>query len=537
MGVTRHLQEVELVEDDVLPLASAPRTPTPGTDRAAADASDDDPTADPTADPARDPVSTARRRLRAVPRWVWPVAAVVVVGLVVTQLALDRQAEARLARLGSVPGVVAPLDAGVTELWRATEDVPTDLWEVDGLLLGTVPGPGLGVRVVGLDTATGRTQWSTPLVAPEAAGPGDDDIWGSASCVAPERPPGEGVLACTAVSRWTSSPSEPRGVVPRDVHLVVVEARSGDVLLSREVAPRSSVGTVDGDVLLASLTTENHARLDRLDPVTGTVDWTFTSPDPVRQAGDRAERGLVATAVRGDRVALFTWTRSWLLEPDGTPAHDPVDGIAIDEVGDDVVVAHVDDTGLAGHWTVTQDVVDPSGAVVARLDGPPLAVSVDDGSADDLLVGYRQAEGRIGTQVEGLVAVGLDDGRERWQLPVPGDGEGTESGTVGADALLVDGRLVLPTPGLLTAVDASTGRTLWSAQAPRWTGDAPVTDGRVVAQLESRGEGGAALVAYDLADGRRVWEAPLPDEAAWLRVVDHRLYALWGSALVALGTP
>jgi outer membrane protein assembly factor BamB len=95
--------------------------------------------------------------------------------------------------------------------------------------------------------------------------------------------------------------------------------------------------------------------------------------------------------------------------------------------------------------------------------------------------------------------------------------------------------LVRQTIDELTVVDLTTGEQLWH----RWTSasrEGTVTDGRRLLVAESVEGTGPVVAAYDVRDGRRLWEVPVPVALQFLAVVDHRLFGFSDGTLIALGT-
>ena len=80
-----------------------------------------------------------------------------------------------------------------------------------------------------------------------------------------------------------------------------------------------------------------------------------------------------------------------------------------------------------------------------------------------------------------------------------------------------------------------TGEQLWQRTRSAY-GQSMVSDGRRLLVLESVVGTGPVVAAYDVRDGRRVWEAPVPLSVQYLAVVDHRLFAFGSEGVVAFGT-
>jgi outer membrane protein assembly factor BamB len=142
-------------------------------------------------------------------------------------------------------------------------------------------------------------------------------------------------------------------------------------------------------------------------------------------------------------------------------------------------------------------------------------VGTDDGTVPDTLL--VQADER-------LDALDLTTGMQRWRATSP------PRSTL---ALVVaDGTVARLADDGLTVLDAATGSPLWQLSTLPY-GLSLVTDGRHLLVLESVPDAGRVVASYDLRDGRREWEAPIPIAVQRLAVVDHRLFGAGSGGLVA----
>lgn len=489
----RHgMQDVELVEDD----------------RAVLD--------DLLPSPARVWAGRVAVRARAISRRLvpfWPVGLALAVLAVAASVGLhvvqQRQEAARLAALADVPGVLAPLDRSVHELWQS-EVVIADvqLTAAGDALVATRTGPGNAVDMQALDPRTGDLMWSTVLR--EADQPLTS--WGAAGCVLAEDD-GLPVLACTVVDEWSTSPDSNGATVPTRAHLVVLDPRDGEVLAQRAVAPDASLGALDGDLLLASTGGGDRVRLERVHPVSGLVTWSFDDAIPVHpDAGYHGAPAWVQTV--DGHVVLTSRATTWLLTPDGVPERGPVEA-------DTVLVSGGRLLAQSYRWsdsgTTTYEIL-PDGSTGPEISLQPVWTTVDDGSVPGLLLA-ADASGE-------LVGIDVTTGERRW----------TSSVRSVDSALVVDGHVVVGTPGHgVLGLDPQTGEIDWETEVARYDGFLS-TDGRVVTTVDNVDLRDRRLVGLDLDDGRRAWEMPMGSDVEWMQVLDGRLYGQGQNGIVAIGT-
>lgn len=459
----------------------------------------------------------------------WPVAVVVAAVVVAGAAAVD----ARSARVEGLPGGLAPLTAPPTTLWRhrASEVHATT---AAGDLVVSRHGAS-GDRVVELvDTRTGATRWTASL-------PGDPR---HVACV----PVGDtaarrgGQVACRLLAPAPGSRADDAGpaLVSR---LVVLDAGTGARVAERPWADRETALTSLGpDLVRVGLLADRHVRVTREHAVTGDARWTVRSPRPVRWAGSSGDRPRTPVpSVQQGLVVVAGGPAAWVLSPGGTVLGEwlplgsvrttvdvtvlPDGRYAVTETattGTVVGETPVGDTAASGSGTgpglTTNGSVSRSTARDGFVVGGLLRSSLDDGSASDLLLTRSPS----GAQV---VALDRATGATRWRAPV-----------AAGDAVVLDGRVVVASSDGVTALDASTGRTLWERHLgglrPR---PQVLTDGRVVVVLRWGPAAARRLTALDVADGRERWSVAAPDGTVALQVAQGRLVARTPDELVAVG--
>jgi outer membrane protein assembly factor BamB len=458
-------------------------------------------------------LTVAQARLRRS----WPLAAgmaaVLLGGLAVTQTVFDARERARLSRVRALPGVVRELTASVHELWRSDAAASTAV--TGGVLLADrFIGGRLGTdgsqSVEALDAQTGATAWSLAVSDADPTTPAD--VARPPQCLS-----AQGVVVCLVADDYAplTGTVAPTSTAPRRARVVVVDPRTGTLLAERET-PSSSSLAVEGDlVLVAWVAPDAHGVVTGTEPRTGEVRWTFTTPAPLEaRAGERL--GLDMTGV-GVGVIVGSWSQKlWLLSPDGAlqrelPGNGGSTWFEVPRVG---MLALRTAKGPVGARTTL--LVD--GRDSQTFDGEPAHLSVDDGSAPGLVF----------TGGTPLIAWAAATGQRRWRSDVD----------TGHALLLLDGTLYSATYDAVLALDAATGKVLWTSpvQLKSDLGVA-LTDGRVLVVVERVPT--PHLVAFDLADGRRLWSAGLPEHVDNLQEVHGRAfgtrYTQSGLEVVALG--
>jgi len=458
-------------------------------------------------------LAAAQARLRRS----WPLAAglvaVVLAGLAVTQTVFDARERARLSQVRALPGVARELSASVHELWRS--DAGASSAVTDGVLLadrfigGRLDADG-SQSVEALDAQTGATAWSLAVSGADPTTP--TDVARPPQCVS-----ARGLVACLVANDYAplTGTVAPTSTAPRRARVVVVDPRTGTLLAERE-APSSSSLAVEGDlVLVAWVAPDAHGVVTGTEPRTGEVRWTFTTPAPLEaRAGERL--GLDVTGV-GVGIIVGSWSQKlWLLSPDGAlqrelPGNGGSTWFEVPRVG---MLALRTPKGPVGARTTLL----VNGRDGQTFDGEPVNLSVDDGSVPGLVF----------TGGAPLVAWDAATGQRRWR----------SDADTGRTLLLLDGTLYSATYDSVLALDAATGRTVWTSPVQLKSDlSVALTDGRVLVVVERVPT--PHLVAFDLADGRRLWSAGLPDHVDNLQEVHGRAfgtrYTPSGLEVVALG--
>ncbi|VTR75460.1 PQQ-binding-like beta-propeller repeat protein [Cellulomonas hominis] len=450
------------------------------------------------ADPG--PARTARRArvLRVLRRW-WPVPVAVVLAAVVWQAASGAQERAVAERLRETPGVIGTTVAPplTTRDWGdpASTGVVTSAPLGGGLVVAAEEGPdGAARTVVGIDAATGRERWRV------AAG-GEENPRGrepvGATCGDAAGP----LVWCsfTSVRTFGEASFEPVAT------LVLVDVTARAEVPAPDLPRASSVVVLD-DVAVTVSRVGDAAVVDATDLTTGASRWHVELADPAgRLVGHAPDPSVV---VAGHRVHVTGGTGTWAL--------DAVDGR--------LVAAAQDLRLLRGEQLVAVDggavtrLLGPDGRGTARADGAPVPVEPDDGSAPGVLLLARVDAGAGGR----LRAVAAASGEVLWERPAQVDGLGP--------LVLLDGLLYGTDREGLWAVDATTGRAVWSTAAGTRAGPALMTDGVHLLRTEhDPGRAGATvLAAYGLRDGDRRWAEPLPEGLTDVRAV--------GGVLLGFGT-
>ncbi|MET0788715.1 MAG: PQQ-binding-like beta-propeller repeat protein [Cellulomonas sp.] len=482
-------------------------------------------------------VDAARTWLRRHARWLVPVAAVLAVALVGTQVVMNHREAARLAALAAIPGVVPPADASIGVLWRAdprTANVLQSGSVVGGRLVGGTQDESGALSIVGLDPDTGTVAWATPVdlpTAPEATVGATPSVWVACTPVTH----GEGSVAACIAQRYGGD-DVVLGVPESTV--VVLDPADGSVLADRAVPSTTGLTFTDGDLVVAERVADDGtpARTDASsvrwavtasDVVDGETTWTWTSPavDVLgREDGPQASNATGAATLQtvDDEVLLTVDEHAWILSDTGRPLRDiPLDpGSWMGPARAGVFIQNT--------WTSS----DRYRGSLLLADGTEVPVdetagwlAVDDGSAPGIVF----TVGAGPQEVQGLSGRSARTGEELWHLP----------GSI-ATALLLDGTLYVAADESIVALDATTGETRWRRtldQVPQQLS----TDGRYLLVPGT----GVTLSAYALRDGELAWQKDLAQEVAGDRDPvfvqgfqsgwhDPRLYVWMDSGAVAV---
>ena len=456
-------------------------------------------------EPGDDHVVTARAWLRRHAIWLVPTAAVAVLALVGTQLVLDARERTRLAELAAIPGVVPPTGPDIGVIWRADPSLATVMQggtAVGGLMIGGKASTDGAVDLVALDTDTGAVAWTTPVHPPDAhvtpsgsppstwvgCSPVQHGDRALAACVSQQY--GEDIVGLPASSAW------------------VVDAADGAVVSQAEIPGGAGVAFTDDAMVVATRiddADDGAARTDAgsvrwrataTDLLSGAPLWTYTTPvtDVLgREDGPEAANATGSANLQtfGDRMILAVDNHAWILRTDGSLVRD----IAL-EPGSWLQAARagvfIESSYTSGNtYTGTLLLADGTEVPIQETAG---YLSVDDGSAPDVVLTVGQGPASI----SGLSARDATTGKVLWHR--------NDAVVAG---LLLHGTLYYATEDSLQAVDATTGRTRWSAHLD-FQPQQLSTDGRylLVPGLA------VSLQAYALGDGRLSWHKDLLAAAA-----------------------
>jgi len=460
----------------------------------------------------------ARRR----PSALW--AAVLVLVVAGGVVGVRERERGRDAYLATLPGVLAPLSSSVHETWRAPTVGLNQFADLGSDLLSQALGSDSVPEVTSIDPRTGAERWTARFPEGSPAG----GVWCVRLADSEDGPATE--LACQVTNGQAVDAVEAAGTATGSgiARLVVLDAGTGARVAQRELGRDVSLSSLGRDLLVAEVLADGQARVRREDAVTGAVRWTFQRDWPkgtpgndppwisaYAQNGKILVSGATTWALSLDGQLLGTWqltggARSaeggWWLDvtvlPDGR--------YAVGESGG----ARGDDR----YGTVsTTDARDGF-----AIPGPVMIPAVDDGSAPDLLL-------TTPVRGSGLVAQDLRTGRTLWRT------DSESHGTV----IILDGRLITLGNGDLFALDVADGTELWRVPTPAsGPADQVVTDGRVLGVPILELNQSLVLHAFDPADGRSLWTAPLAarlQQLAYLTVSHGRILAVTDRALVSFG--
>ena len=454
-------------------------------------------------------------RIRRHPVLSAATVAVVVAAVVVPTVLSARADRLQNEALAALPGVAAPMGSAPDIAWTMPPS-PGDYallsldraWVRDDVLvLWQQPGDATS-WLRGVDARTGDERWTAPLSStPDLGDLGnrglDDVTW----CAAPT---GASVLACLVTDSWELVESDDAGVpdmvTSASVRLRVLDVTTGETVLDRPAASTASFATIGTDIVLVETPEDGPASLVRLDPSTGATRWSADIPRPVDGAGSAHARVQVAD----DEISV-----GWL----GTTALFTADGDAAGTLdADDVwhLRGHrVTPQGGAGAITQLRDL--DTGRVLDLGGARPAWIATDDLSAPDLLL--LQSD-------DHLTGRELATAQRVWRVDWPAES------TLGL--LIVDGMVARLADDGLTVIDAESGEQLWHRSVPAY-GQVAVTDGRRLMVMESVSGTGPVVAAYDIQDGRLLWQVPVPVAVQSLAVVDNRLFGVGSGGVVAFG--
>ncbi|MDC7121070.1 PQQ-like beta-propeller repeat protein [Cellulomonas fimi] len=437
---------------------------------------------------------------RVARRW-WPVAAVVVVAVVVTVGAAVARDRAFVERIAAVPGLVRPLDGEPAIRWSAPAAPHRGaVVAADGALVLVSAQDGRWL-VTAHAADDGRSLWTRDLAPVQRSG------FESSLVACPSRGEDVGSLVVCLVTEPRVVYSDDASIdEPAHTRVVTLDAASGEELGAWEVDDALvEAGRVGDDLVLVTLDDAGHAVAERRAVVGGGARWSYTTPDVLesitlsRVAGAKVARdvvvveGVVTTVLDADDGAVLT-------------AGAPYRNLQVAALRD----------GFATWATVGGGQVhDADGSQRFEVDGLPVPFSLDDGTAPDVLVVDD------GSRLRGVDAA---TGRVRWSTETMLDVRARVS-----ERLLVSGL------SRFGVVDAADGRVRWVSDAGDPMPWAPLTDGALVLAPGLSPGGSAQLVGLGLDDGVRYWALDLPGRVQRVDGVGGVLVARTADQALVLG--
>lgn len=509
MARRRATQDVELTEEDPGPAASR-----------GAPAADDAPTGGGSA-----PRRPSRRLLLGAAAAVVVVAA----GLVVAQRAADDRAREDLARLGEVPGVLAPLEAPLRVVWTSDDLMVPMLaegWHDTAAVVGVGRADDASTALVARSGSTGDVVWRVPLVdAPGDLGGGAYAV--GSVCAALPRAGTDDVVCVAADAFAVTEGTSVYTTMPTTSRLLLVDGGTGAVLAEHAdpdgEAPARDLTVSGGHAVLLGADAQGRSTLRAVDPTTGDEAWRTALPadDPSVLSGN------VHTAAQDDVTCLRDGTVVVLRRSGDVLLVDPATGAVQREV------PHADTPALS-------TTLRPTGAgpgVLSRTDGATTTVVLATG--DVTFPGYHVPV-VVDDDSAGDVVLARDGTRVRALDPGTGDARWSADAGVVRSAHVLDGRVHLESAAAVVTVDARTGAELWRYERPGSTpSDAPLVDGRLLwEQVPAVGQRHTVeLLGLDPADGTERARVPLPPGVTQVQPYAGLLAAFDADGTTVLGPP
>lgn len=437
----------------------------------------------------------AATRARKDRRRRWTVSAVGACVAVLVWVALGvvveaRQEAARLETLAESAGILPPLTEPLTPAWTISR-----AWfsgEAGNLLLVGSSEAG-SMRAV--DAETGEVRWTYQPAADGADGSScsplvEVDAEGTDLSARERQDAPPDLLTCTWTDYAVDGGTPGFGVSTVDI----VSAVDGRVLHTLDQKGSVLALEVHGSDLVAAIaSSDGYVHVDRWTMSSWVRQWTYRSPEPLLGEGLSAFRGFTTghgvLRVEGRGVLSVSLETGREVDSAG-------------QAGTPNLTIRLPDGGTAVWDYATPgrgsgQVLDADGSVRFELSGPPLTAPVDDGTDPDVLFvdgGYH-----------GVLAVDAVTGRELWSSAMPN----------GRPLAQVDGVVVLSDWSSVNAVHVRDGRTIWASAPDQRVGTDGLSDGDVVL-LVDRDRGHPYLSAHAIADGTERWRTRLPDGTTWV---------------------
>jgi len=447
-------------------------------------------------------------------RWLLASAVVAVVlgGLSGVQLVVDARQRAAWDELAArSDAVLRPLAQTLTATSQA--DLPLPLWTAAGYrdsavgLVGTADG-SLDAVAVGLDDW--QVRWREPLIGPTPGLSEGETRWPTGDC---RRVSDAVAVACLfddslVVVRDENGLTSTMVLREATAHrLVVLDPRTGTVLVDQELT-----GEVLGTMALLPGLAVVAVVNDSADPAARGVDLVGVGLDDGVQrwrtptqavvdltAGAYTQLGTVGSSV-AFATALMTSDRRDTASSSVTFVG--ADGTLLRTVSGLVNPAWFVDSGdrqsvILSEQTTTVFAADGNDVTLPAV---VTTATIDDGSLGALWFADGAAYDGTGTLL--------------WRMP---------AGTGYNVPVVLRGTVYVAADDQVVAVDGATGKELWRTERTGEPVGDLLTDGSVLAAVVGPGGLPSRLVAFDLRDGRRQWDADLPAGLGGLYSTHHTL--------------
>ena len=431
--------------------------------------------------------------LLRVRRW-WVVGGVVALVLVLAgvQSVVDARADAAVARLAAVPGVLEPLGEEL-EVVRAlgeeeTRSMLTSILLPDQRWASIRVGEDGSQAFTATDLRTGEAVWSTPLLGPNPGRAAGRQKSSGGSCQ-----PGADAGATTVTwavcavtdgySRFSGAGAE-EPVQATTTRVAVLDTDDGHLLADWPVEHDARIGVLPG-LVLVGLRRDGDIEIVAHDARTGVERWRHQD-SPAPNTSVPASSWSFDTA--GDVAAYLDGDRLTVLSADGEVVRTDLESprgenlVAAPGTGLPALPLRTQTGDLTGTTTLLARDADP--ARDRELRGRLLELTVDDGSVPGLVL----------TSQDKLYAWDEESGRPRWERDLTG---------AGFDALVVRGRVFLCSSTSVVALDGRTGEQVWEAESPACSYSGLLTDGQdlLVGSIDTVATGPGGLTGYDFATG------------------------------------
>ena len=448
------------------------------------------------------PPRTGARILR---RW-WPVAALVVLGVVVSGVVASARDRAFVARIAAVPGLVRPLGAAPEPLWKTpVSTLPGTALAADGALVVLAEGEQAWT-VTSHDAVSGAQRWAVDVAPVSGAG------FEATAAVCPPVSGDVGDLVVCLVRLPQVLYSDEASIQePARVMVVPLSARDGERLGDWEVTGSLvAFDRIEDDLVIGTLDAEGRMVAQRRDARTGDVVWSIVTPvvmsDPVVSdptvavaATMRVEPPLVVLG-GGSTIVLDVQDGSTLLVG---PRFGSLQVAALGE-------RFATWAPVGGGHVHSVD-----GTALFDVQGLPAQLSADDGSRPGTIIVDE------GPQVSG---VDSSTGEPQWRTPTQLD-----------PRLLVSDRLVVSGADSYGVLDVTDGSMIWEVDTGAVLTWDPISDGALVLGPGTSPDGRPELWGRGLEDGVRYWSVPLPEGVRGVSSIAGHLVVRTENDLIVYG--